>query len=86
MTYETSGGISRGEKSNSRAFQSCHFSAGYEVRYEGVRKIRSVHPFTSTERRCRGETRKGMNADGTGKVFDGLWDRGHVEGRLYNFP
>lgn len=32
------------------------------------------------------ETRKGMNADGTGKVFDGLWDRGHVEGRLYNFP
>lgn len=33
-----------------------------------------------------GETRKGMNADGTGKVFDGLWDREHVEGRLYNFP
>lgn len=27
-----------------------------------------------------------MNADGTGKVFDGLWCLGYVEGRLYNFP
>lgn len=58
-------------------------SAGYEFRYEGVLEIRSVH---RSDPRYRGETRKGMNADGTGKVFDGLWDRGHVEGRLYNFP
>ena len=58
-------------------------SAGYEFRYEGVLEIRSVH---RSDPRYRGETRKGMNADGTGKVFDGLWDRGYVEGRLYNFP
>lgn len=53
---------------------------------EGVRKIRGVHYGSSGVPIYRGETRKGMNADGTGKVFDGLWDRGHVEGRLYNFP
>lgn len=41
MIYETSWNTS--VKNRTVAFQSCHFSVGYEVRYEGVRKIRSVH-------------------------------------------
>lgn len=46
----------------------------------------SQRPFRLSDYRYRDETRKGMNADGTGKVFDGLWCLGYVEGRLYNFP